>query len=104
MYNEAYQCFKLVIELPHIEIHQMQIEAAKKLILINQLLHKDKDMQDDDIKSILSSNPFQAVYMMMCRNYAKDKRMTEFGWIDSNFEEFEKSGNVGLAKQLVEQK
>lgn len=104
MYQEAFQCFKLVIETPHVEIHAMQIEAAKKLLLLHQLLNKDKDLYEDELKELMQNNPWQSVYMMTCRPYMRERRISDPQWIENSIEEICQSGNLGLIKLVSEKK
>lgn len=94
----------MVVELPHDEIHIMQIEAAKKLILLHQLNTKDKDFYEDEIKELFLNNAWQSVYVMTCRGYMKEKRLQDSQWIEKSIEEIIQSKNLGLCKQLDEKK
>lgn len=101
-FEEASHAFQLVVDLPVNEIHEIQIEAAKKLTLM-KILIGGASYNTDQLKegTNFSQSPYSNIYMMVNRPYIKDKHLSFDSWIAKNLDEFTESGNMGLCKQIM---
>ena len=96
------------MDLPTLEPHVNQVEAAKKVILLHLLtcppVIEGPGHYGTPIRDLLSGNQFQGVMLMTCRTYVQEKARYTQQWLGENFEELQADGNVGLAKRVIERR
>jgi len=71
------------------EIHEIQIEASKKIILLTYLTSKHQSDFDNDesLWGLFENMTYQNIYIMVSWPYIKEKGNDD-AWIARNFNEF----------------
>lgn len=103
MYTEALHAFRLVLELPVMDLHAYQVEASKKMVLLSVLAKKPGVKHyDDRTREIFKGFSYKNYIEMACRTYLPSDGKYPQQWFGQHYEELSSDGNVGLAKQVIE--